>query len=530
MNNYNLSEKIRKAVAESNSKNIIGVLQDLQKVQKLKPKEFLSVHDAILFSIAYSPNKETKAICEKSLNQLLSEDKGDKNKMQDSGITGTKLVSIFSLELLFWLNNFFPENVSFHSFNNEKQDVGEEMKILLPNAESEVLTFGWGKNKLFQKLCGGKITIERLLNLFSGYPDKKISSMLFSKVGVYVEIDFAKAIVSKSTARSISYNNFYHPEILRKIDLEKIISSKIPNRQKISQRDKNTLAENARMMLVSLGRETDPVTNCSIEETEFYVLDRGFAISLFYLSPEYRLAFDGYVGYMMYKNGLPISYGGAWILFDKALIGINIFDAHRGGESGYLFSQLLRVYKHRFNVNTFSVEPYQYGKNNPEGIQSGAYWFYYRFGFRSDDEEIKAIAEDERMHILKEPNYKTPTEVLRKFTKSNITLKLKNSNTIFSSQLSLKITEFVAINYLGNRKMAIKEGEKKLKQIFGFPKNKHKVQEVWKSWCLAILVLATLKNPSSAQKKIFHQLLEDKSFGKEVDYLFKLNKLSSVFF
>ncbi|MBK9983286.1 MAG: hypothetical protein IPP15_12935 [Saprospiraceae bacterium] len=54
----------------------------------------------------------------------------------------------------------------------------------------------------------------------------------------------------------------------------------------------------------------------------------------------------------------------------------------RNGESAFILAQLLRVYKHVFKLSYFEVEPYQFGLDNPEGIASGAFWFYYRFGFR----------------------------------------------------------------------------------------------------------------------------------------------------
>ena len=40
----------------------------------------------------------------------------------------------------------------------------------------------------------------------------------------------------------------------------------------------------------------------------------------------------------------------------------------------------------------FVVKPYQFGKGNPEGLKSGAFWFYYRLGFRPVRDDIREQA------------------------------------------------------------------------------------------------------------------------------------------
>ena len=38
-----------------------------------------------------------------------------------------------------------------------------------------------------------------------------------------------------------------------------------------------------------------------------------------------------------------------------------------------------------YGADTFVIDPYQLGDGNAEGIASGAWWFYQKLGFRSDD-------------------------------------------------------------------------------------------------------------------------------------------------
>ena len=528
MSEVNAAQQLRRLVAENNSISLQEFLQKITRIKKFSPKNLIALHDALLFSMAYSPDKNCYEAGEKALEYCVGLISPSNQNYQNSGLSNTSVVSSFSLELLQWLHKNNPTCVRFHSFDEPKKDIGEDLKLLFPAAEAEVFTWGWSKTKLFRYLCGGKITIEKLLHIFGSSCNPQVASQLFQKTGLYVEVDLKSNLKSRTTARSISYPTFFHQQIQKKFDIDKALNSPLQKAKRLSEEEKQKLNTSAKMMLAALGRETDPVTNCSIPETEFFVLERGFAIAFFYLKPDYRLAFDGYVGYLMYKNGLPIAYGGAWIFFERALIGINIFDAFRGGESGFLFVQLLRAYSQRFKVNAFSVEPYQYGKNNPEGIKSGAYWFYYRFGFRSDDSQLKNLAEEEMKKISQNKNYKSPPSTLREFTKSNITLEIKPGKHLNASELSMRITDTIAKEFSGSRIAALKEGEKRLKQIFGSDIGKTGIKTVFQNWCLAALVLNIKPEASKKEKKDFANILRHKSFGEEADYLTNLRSLKSL--
>src|SRR6185295_5837250 len=93
------------------------------------------------------------------------------------------------------------------------------------------------------------------------------------------------------------------------------------------------------------------------------------------------------------------AYAGSWILFDSGRIGLNVFPAYRGGESQYIFEQVLKLHQRVYHLNRFSVDPYQIGKQNDEGIRSGAFWTYYRFGFRPIRADQKKLAEAEAQKI-----------------------------------------------------------------------------------------------------------------------------------
>jgi hypothetical protein len=168
------------------------------------------------------------------------------------------------------------------------------------------------------------------------------------------------------------------------------------------------------------------------------------------MKPDHQLPLESYVGYTL-QNGYP-AYG-AWCSGD-ILFGINVHDAYRGGESGFILSQLLRVYRQAFHVEYFEVEPYQFGKDNPEGIASGAYWFYHKYGFRSLDKDLYALAETEQKTMRSKPGYRTSQRMLKKFVDSNVALNLGKGVPPTMYSFTENITRMITQQYQGDRFLA----------------------------------------------------------------------------
>jgi hypothetical protein len=82
-------------------------------------------------------------------------------------------------------------------------------------------------------------------------------------------------------------------------------------------------------------------------------LPRGLTIALTGMVPERRHPIDSYMGYIVFKNGLPVAYAGSWILFDSGRIGLNVFPSYRGGESQYIFEQVLKASSKSLPATTF---------------------------------------------------------------------------------------------------------------------------------------------------------------------------------
>ena len=126
---------------------------------------------------------------------------------------------------------------------------------------------------------------------------------------------------------------------------------------------------------------------------------RGVQLFIWGLDAEWRLPLRAYYAGFTLKNGVPINYFEAIGLFEWIEVGFNTFYAFREGETAWIYSKVLHLLHQLAGVTCFSVYPYQIGQDNEEAIQSGAFWFYRKLGFRPGRPDLLALTEREEKKI-----------------------------------------------------------------------------------------------------------------------------------
>lgn len=151
-------------------------------------------------------------------------------------------------------------------------------------------------------------------------------------------------------------------------------------------------------------------------------LGRGMDFYLFGVARKWRLPKRDYSCGMYFKNGVPIGY--VEVLWPRGPkggrmeVGFNLYYTFRQGETTWLYARLLKLYRERYRVTSFLVDPYQLGHENEEAIESGSFWFYYKLGFRPESPDAARLAERELQKIAKSPAYRTHPATLRKLAAS----------------------------------------------------------------------------------------------------------------
>ncbi len=180
----------------------------------------------------------------------------------------------------------------------------------------------------------------------------------------------------------------------------------------------------ARAALAARCREVNAVTSPNVDDVCWCDLGEGLALAVIGIAPAARLTLETNTGYVLFANGVPAGYGGVTPLFRQANTGINIFDAFRGSEGAFAWTQMLRAFRTLYGTRRFVVNAYQFGAGNAEAIRSGAFWFYYRLGFRPAHAQVRGLAAREAQRMADDARYRSDARTLRALAQGDLQLDL----------------------------------------------------------------------------------------------------------
>ena len=501
-------------------------LLSIINIKTVKNKTALqSLYTALLFLMAYPDNKtiyKTAAELLKQLQQHIQANEKLKYSLYNTGITGTSLCAAFSFEMVKWLRETHHDEIKFISFEADDAKIQSILSVVMSKAESEILQDAnaeW-KGWLKQLKKPGENLLDQFIAIFNSSDIRpEVKEELWNTLGINIEITFTShCCLPASITKTYYHRSLIKKEIKNKKSLQK------PIRVKLSENEAEQIIDCGRMILLRKLRELDPISFTSAKHVTFYQLQRGISIALTGMVPEHRHPIDSYMGYLVFKNGLPVAYAGSWILFDSARIGLNVFADYRGGEAKYIFEQVLQLHAKVYRLKRFTVDPYQVGKENSEGINSGAFWIYYHAGFRPLQKMQQELAITEEQKIKTQNNYRSPAPVLKKLANSRLELVLKNSAVSFdATDLSRVYAGIITKKYSGLRpeKNAVKKLADML-QIKNYREDN--MRFILKSWGVLLLSNEKELRRNGPLKNELKKLFVLKAGGSEEAYITALQR------
>jgi hypothetical protein len=146
----------------------------------------------------------------------------------------------------------------------------------------------------------------------------------------------------------------------------------------------------------------------------------GLAFGFNGMVPAQRAPIAAVFGGLVLQNGVPTGYVQADCVGAHAALSFNTFATFRGGESAHTFARLLAVLHHVFGATAFSIEPYQLGDHNEEGLATGAWWFYFKLGFRPRDFATRRIVAGELARMRRSAGHRSSRAVLQQLARHHL--------------------------------------------------------------------------------------------------------------
>lgn len=442
-----------------------GLLNTLGDLALPSGKHLLQYHDILLFFCAYPNHAHLLKLSEKELKRIAAHLKKSsatkKSLNENQGLPYTDTNTRFSPDLLSWLLLQKDINAIFDSMPDPSLPINEVMNVTLPSLLKEETTAGLDFEALMEVL---HVKPGQYVSFLLGQleqSDPLVRDIIMEHMDVYVRLVPKNLQYSRSFNRIPVQQVFFQHEMLKQFDHLQLINEPIPDALVMSKADRQHLIKVIKYAMPLTQREIDTASYLDEDSVRLFQLERGVMVAIHAMIPQRQLPLESSVGFTLFKNGIPVSYGGTWIFGPRARFGLNIFDPFRGGESGYTLCQLLRVFKHVFSISYFEVESYMFGYANPEGISTGAFWFYYKYGFRPVDKALRRFAESEYKKIKSRKNYRSSEKTLIRFTQSNLALNLGKSISMDVTEITEEVlAQFKKTwphNYKEARQKAIKQ-------------------------------------------------------------------------
>jgi hypothetical protein len=439
----NQLDKLKTDFGPKQARRVQALLKRLARQTFRNTDQLIRFHELLLFVRAYPHNAAIARLVEAQLRtfpqriSLLRERDIDLSPLEHpevSGIAGMSVTDTFSYYIVRWLSQRYPRQVAiywewFEDENRLAQTWPRFMPFLEEDAQVEA-------NVPYREwLAAARSGHSELLWLLERFDQlaksEEEKAELFDSQQLYVTWT-PRFRSTRTGLRTATSKLFIHrgPFIRRRdIRLNEELDQPPPKLRKLSIKQGERALDLAREASTIRYRELYNFTHGDARHVYHVALGRGVELFIAGLPTAKRLPLRAIHAAMIYKNGIPIGYFEGLSLFERMESGFNLYYTFRDGETAWLYARILNVMRHFAGVTTFAIDPYQIGFENEEGIESGAFWFYRKLGFRPTQREVLELAQREEQKLATRSGYRTSAPILRKLAESSMVFELNEEQT-----------------------------------------------------------------------------------------------------
>jgi hypothetical protein len=409
---------------------IAGFLRSLERRQFPDAASLIRLHESLLFFRAYPANEEILRAADRLLVTFgervrrLERSGGDLEPFEEpdvSGISGTAFSAIFGFDITRWLVSRHPRGVDIDWDATDPELLGPLLVRLHPYfAEDSLVEANIPYAEWFRAAKKGRGTdLEWLVSRLGDVPAEVLA---LARIAVRWNLGDGPGTRSNIRLPGVRKFFFHDGPLLRRSDVslnEELLSPPLEIERLNRTRGKQVL-DLARETSAMRYRELHGFTYGDPAHVLRAQLGRGVEVFVCGVPREHRLPLRAYHAGMFFKNGVPLGYIECLTLFERMEVGFNLYYTFREGETAWLYARLLRLFRQLLGVSCFSVDPYQIGLHNAEAIESGAFWFYRKLGFRPVKAEVARLLEVEERKLRSSADYRTPASILRRLAKGSM--------------------------------------------------------------------------------------------------------------
>ena len=409
----------------------LALLAALDRQPLRSAAQFERAHDHLLYLAAFPDDARVLRAARRRLattaRRLARLPRAARQRLEDSGIAGSRSRHTYDAAIAQWLCGRFPEQAEIDwSALRDPARLEALLRLVLLRAEedgfdaADVTVPGWlrrARNPAHSALAWLVTALSRAPGL------AHLWQLLYTDAELPLVWSLGPGRGSVSGARLPGVRIVYRAH-MRAAPRDPLAHVTRPLRgvRLLDRRRARAVIDLARVALTARCREAYVINHANPGEVYLADLGAGVALAVIGAQVDYRPALEANFGFLLLANGVPIGYGGVSPLHRQANTGINIFPAFRGSEAAFVWAQALRAFHTLFGVQRFIINPYQFGAGNAEAIESGAFWFYYRLGFLPVSAPARALAAREARRLAANPRHRSDRKALRRLAADDLEL------------------------------------------------------------------------------------------------------------
>ena len=422
---------------------VISTLSFFARRKIENAKSLIRLHETLLFLRAYPQGASVLSQVEKTLRTLarvvpkLRDKDLDLSPLDNpevSGIAGTRVTSNFSYVIVCWLVAKYPKQLSIDwDWFEEEDRFGATMPRFMPLLEEEAMVEAHVPYRDWLRAARRRENeVAWLIGQFESMNvSENVKSELYDSLKLHLTWRFGFRSSRTGMKLPVSKVFFHNQPLIQRRDISlsvELLSPPIPI-EEVSRALGAKILDIARETSAVRYRELHGFTYGDSRRVLKASLGRGTEAFVIGVPPEHRLPLRAYHAALIFKNGVPVAYFEGLSLFERMESGFNLYYTFRDGETAWLYARILRLMRQLLGVTVFSIEPYQIGHENEEGIESGAFWFYRKLGFRPVRPELMKLTLSEEQKIAARRDYRTSARTLRRLAAGHLLFELEGSGS-----------------------------------------------------------------------------------------------------
>jgi len=524
-----LRERIKDHYAGADTARKRVLLRDLDRARLRTAGQVQRLHEALCFLRAYPDDARVAGQVERMLVRFArrADLQAQRHALASSGIAGTTIRYGFFWPTARWLAQRWPGQFRLDRNDGEAQDnIAAALPLLVTPAEASWLRerepAGYDALDMLRGRTTDAAFLVRAIETLPG--DSFTREALFDRLDPSCELHPGRDTPNRTRDRYAAAPRIFRSAPLRRHrpDLRAEMNRPPQAVRALPPRAGAQLVELARGAMITRQRDLDAFAYGDPRDVRIVDDGNGLAFVLVGVLPERRTFLPAVYGILSLQNGVPIGYAQVDVIAGCAAFSFNVFPTFRGGETAHAFARLLAAIRYVFDATSFSIEPYQLGKDNDEGIETGAWWFYYKLGFRPHAAAPRRIARAELMRIKADPRHRSSPTVLRKLADGHLFFELEPARGLppvaaLGQRVAAQLARHSALDRAGALDVASRMLMRLtgLHSLRGFTPNE---QLAWRRWSPFMLALPGLPRWSAADRRAVARVVRAKGGRRESDF------------